>query len=82
MRLLAVPELSKHVIREIAHAYATAKRAIICWTLGITEHHTAVHNVLSLINLSLLRQLAVGSTLPDAVVTLGSIDIVVGEIDR
>src|SRR5436190_5096023 len=42
------------VIREIAHVYATAKRAIICWTLGITEHHTAVHNVLSLINLSLL----------------------------
>ena len=42
------------VIREIAHTYATAKRAIICWTLGITEHHTAVHNVLSLINLALL----------------------------
>ncbi|MEX2228825.1 MAG: NADH-quinone oxidoreductase subunit D [Dehalococcoidia bacterium] len=36
----------------------------------------------SLINLSLLKQLAVGSTLADAVVTLGSIDIVVGEIDR
>jgi NADH-quinone oxidoreductase subunit D len=36
----------------------------------------------SFINLSLLRQLAVGSSLPDAVVTLGSIDIVVGEIDR
>jgi formate dehydrogenase major subunit len=42
------------VIREIAHTYASAKRAIICWTLGITEHHTAVHNVLALINLSLL----------------------------
>ncbi len=42
------------VIREMAHSYATAKRAIICWTLGITEHHTAVHNVLALINLSLL----------------------------
>ncbi len=42
------------VIREMAHAYATAKRAIICWTLGITEHHTAVHNVMALINLSLL----------------------------
>jgi NADH-quinone oxidoreductase subunit D len=36
----------------------------------------------SLINLSLLKQLAVGSTLADAVVTLGSLDIVVGEIDR
>jgi formate dehydrogenase major subunit len=42
------------VIREIAHAYATAKRAMICWTLGITEHHNGVDNVLSLINLALL----------------------------
>src|SRR6185312_5337752 len=25
-----------------------------CWTLGITEHHNAVDNVLSLINLALL----------------------------
>ena len=29
-----------------------------------------------------LKKLAIGSSLPDAVVTLGSIDIVVGEIDR
>jgi len=42
------------VIRRVAHAYARADRAIICWTLGITEHHNAVDNVLSLINLSLL----------------------------
>jgi predicted molibdopterin-dependent oxidoreductase YjgC len=42
------------VIREAAQAYARADRAIICWTLGITEHHNAVDNVLSLINLSLL----------------------------
>jgi predicted molibdopterin-dependent oxidoreductase YjgC len=42
------------VIREIAHAYAKAPRAMICWTLGITEHHNAVDNVLSLINLALL----------------------------
>jgi predicted molibdopterin-dependent oxidoreductase YjgC len=41
-------------IREAAHAYATANRAMICWTLGITEHHNAVDNVLALINLSLL----------------------------
>ena len=41
-------------IREAAHAYATADRAMICWTLGITEHHNAVDNVLALINLSLL----------------------------
>jgi predicted molibdopterin-dependent oxidoreductase YjgC len=42
------------VIREMAHAYARADRAMICWTLGITEHHNAVDNVLALINLALL----------------------------
>ena len=42
------------VIREAAHAYATAPSAMICWTLGITEHHDAVDNVLALINLALL----------------------------
>ena len=42
------------VIREFAHAYARADRAEICWTLGITEHHNAVDNVLALINLGLL----------------------------
>ena len=41
-------------IRETAHAFARADRAITCWTLGITEHINAVDNVLSLINLSLL----------------------------
>jgi predicted molibdopterin-dependent oxidoreductase YjgC len=41
-------------IRELAHAYATAKTAMICWTLGITEHHNAVDNVLALINLATL----------------------------
>jgi predicted molibdopterin-dependent oxidoreductase YjgC len=42
------------VIREAAHAFAKADRAMICWTLGITEHHNAVDNVLALINLCLL----------------------------
>ncbi|MDA0563518.1 molybdopterin-dependent oxidoreductase [Streptomonospora sp. S1-112] len=41
-------------IRELAHAYATAERAQLCWTLGITEHHNATDNVKALINLSLL----------------------------
>jgi predicted molibdopterin-dependent oxidoreductase YjgC len=41
-------------IGEVAHGYANADRAMICWTLGITEHHNAVDNVLALINLSLL----------------------------
>lgn len=41
-------------VRELAHAYARAERAQLCWTLGITEHHNATDNVRSLINLSLL----------------------------
>ena len=50
-RVTGVPA---ETIRELAHAYGRAERAILCWTLGITEHVTAVDNVLSLINLSLL----------------------------
>jgi formate dehydrogenase major subunit len=50
-RLTGVPAA---VIRETAHAFARADRAMICWTLGITEHHNAVDNVLCLINLALL----------------------------
>jgi len=42
------------VIQEFAHDYAKADRAELCWTLGITEHHNAVDNVLALINLGLL----------------------------
>ena len=50
-RVTGVPA---EAIRELAHAYAKADRAQICWTLGITEHHNAVDNVFALINLSLL----------------------------
>ncbi len=41
-------------IRDVAHAFAKAGSAQLCWTLGITEHHNAVDNVLALINLALL----------------------------
>jgi formate dehydrogenase major subunit len=41
-------------IRELAHAYAGAQAAQLCWTLGITEHHNGVDNVLSLCNLAIL----------------------------
>ncbi len=41
-------------IRTMAHAYAKAPRAQLCWTLGITEHHNAVDNVVALINLTIL----------------------------
>jgi predicted molibdopterin-dependent oxidoreductase YjgC len=42
------------VIGEAARAFARARNAMICWTLGITEHHDAVDNVLALIDLALL----------------------------
>ena len=41
-------------IRELAHAYANGEKSQILWTLGITEHHNAVDNVVSLCNLALL----------------------------
>lgn len=50
----AVTGVPAAAIRELAHALATAPTAQLCWTLGITEHHNGVDNVLSLINLSLL----------------------------
>jgi predicted molibdopterin-dependent oxidoreductase YjgC len=41
-------------IRELAHLYAKSPRAVLCWTLGITEHHNATDSVYALVNLSLL----------------------------
>lgn len=42
------------LILRMAHEYARADRGVICWTLGITEHHNATDNVFALINLGLL----------------------------
>jgi predicted molibdopterin-dependent oxidoreductase YjgC len=50
----AVTGVPVEAIVEIAHSFAEAGRAQMCWTLGITEHHNGVDNVLSLINLALL----------------------------
>ncbi len=41
-------------IRRLARLYASAPRAVLCWTLGITEHHNATDNVYALVNLALL----------------------------
>jgi predicted molibdopterin-dependent oxidoreductase YjgC len=53
-RVEAVTGVPADVVREAAHRFATAKNSMVCWTLGITEHHDAVDNVLALINLCLL----------------------------
>jgi predicted molibdopterin-dependent oxidoreductase YjgC len=50
----AVTGVPAAVIAEMAHTWARADRAQLCWTLGITEHHNGVDNVLALINLALL----------------------------
>ncbi len=41
-------------IREVARMYATAGKATINWTLGITEHHNGADGVFALIDLGLL----------------------------
>jgi predicted molibdopterin-dependent oxidoreductase YjgC len=53
-RAAQITRVDGAVIRELSHAYARADRAQVCWTLGITEHHNAVDNVLAIINLALL----------------------------
>lgn len=49
-----VTKVPAETIRELAHLYARADRAQLCWTLGITEHHNAADYVFALINLALL----------------------------
>ena len=41
-------------IREVARMYATADKATLNWTLGITEHHNGADAVFALIGLGLL----------------------------
>jgi formate dehydrogenase major subunit len=53
-RAIEITGIPGEVIEEAAVSYATAATAQIVWTLGITEHHNATDNVLSLINLALL----------------------------
>ena len=50
-RITGVPASA---IAQLAHAYGEAPTAQLCWTLGITEHHTGADNVFALINLALL----------------------------
>ncbi len=53
-RAESVTGVPRGAIRDLAHAYAKAETAQLCWTLGITEHHRGADNVLALINLALL----------------------------
>lgn len=42
-------------IDAVAQRYASAKRAVFSWTMGITHHAHGVHNVQAIANLALLR---------------------------
>ncbi len=53
-RAAAITGISASRIESLAKRLAKAEKAIIGWTLGITEHHNAVDNVYALTNLALL----------------------------
>ncbi|GMU58433.1 MAG: formate dehydrogenase subunit alpha [Myxococcaceae bacterium] len=53
-KVASITGVEPSLVRRLARDYARADRAMICWTLGITEHHNAVDNVLGLINLALV----------------------------
>ena len=53
-RAEAITGIPADQIKAVAREFAQAGRAIIGWTLGITEHHNAVDNVYALVNLALL----------------------------
>jgi formate dehydrogenase alpha subunit len=41
-------------LREVARLYATTEKAMICYTMGITQHITGTDNVMSIANLAML----------------------------
>ncbi|HWR40782.1 MAG TPA: formate dehydrogenase subunit alpha [Patescibacteria group bacterium] len=50
----AITGVPKHLLFEASKMYATAERASIFYTLGITEHTCGTDNVMSLANLAML----------------------------
>lgn len=47
--------LSEGEIRDAARIAAQAKRLILCWAMGLTQHKNGVGNIQTCVNLSLLR---------------------------
>ncbi len=50
----SVTGIAAEDIREVARMYATADKAMLNWTLGVTEHHNGADGVFALIGLGLL----------------------------
>ncbi|MDP2240197.1 MAG: formate dehydrogenase subunit alpha [Burkholderiales bacterium] len=53
-RVSEITGVAAELIVEAAHLYATAERAAIVYSMGITQHTTGVDNVRSLANLAML----------------------------
>jgi len=53
-RAAEISGVDAETIRKVAHLLAAVKPAMLCYTLGITEHTTGKDNVLSTANLQLL----------------------------
>jgi molybdopterin-dependent oxidoreductase alpha subunit len=51
----AQTRLTREAIESMAHVYAKAERVIICYGMGITQHHNGSQNVQAIANLLLLR---------------------------
>jgi len=47
--------ISRELIKKTAQVYINAKRAIICWAMGLTQHKNGVGNIQEVVNLLLLR---------------------------
>lgn len=47
--------VSRDQIERVVDRYASAKRTIFCWTMGITHHEHGVDNVRMIVNLALMR---------------------------
>lgn len=47
--------LSMTELEQAARLYAQSERVIICWAMGITQHHNSVATIREIVNLQLLR---------------------------
>ena len=53
--LLASAGVEEHVVGAFAELYASADRAILVWSMGVTQHRDSVTTVQAIVNLALAR---------------------------
>ncbi len=54
-RIVEDSGIDEATIREVGALYARARRSIICWAMGLTQHENGVANVQEVVNVLLLR---------------------------